>query len=107
PPPPDANGRVVGEARQFDGYVDVRLGNDRALVGINQYDPDLSPWRFNVSSAWGEDRLPAAAAGFTERGIYRPGDSVFAKAIVRTGLLGQLKTPARGDSVKFVFKDRD
>jgi uncharacterized protein YfaS (alpha-2-macroglobulin family) len=107
PPPNEVNGRVDWEARQFDGYVEVRRGADRALVGINQYDPDLSPWRFNVSSAWGDERLPAAAAVFTERGIYRPGDSVFAKAIVRTGLLGALRTPARTDSVRVVFKDRD
>jgi uncharacterized protein YfaS (alpha-2-macroglobulin family) len=106
-PRPNPGGEVDWETRNFDGYVDVRLGRDRALVGINQYDPDLSPWRFNVASAWGDERLPAAAAVFTERGIYRPGDSVFAKAIVRTGMLGALKTPARTDSVKIVFRDRD
>ena len=106
-PKPAANGRVDFETASFDGYVEVRLGGDRALVAVNQYDPDLSPWRFNVSSAYGEDRLPAAAAVFTERGIYRPGDTVYAKAIVRTGLLGALKVPARGDSVKVAFKDRD
>lgn len=107
PPKPTAEGRIDYETANFDGYVEVRLGSDRALVAVNQYDPDLSPWRFNVSSAYGEERLPAAAAVFTERGIYRPGDTVYAKAIVRTGLLGALKVPARGDSVKVSFKDRD
>ncbi|HEU5218834.1 MAG TPA: MG2 domain-containing protein, partial [Gemmatimonadales bacterium] len=107
PPKPTREGRVDYETASFDGYVEVRLGTDRALVAVNQYDPDLSPWRFNVSSAWGENRLPVAAAVFTERGIYRPGDSVFAKAIVRTGLLGALKVPARSDSVKVAFRDRD
>ncbi|PYP43047.1 MAG: hypothetical protein DMD43_00600 [Gemmatimonadetes bacterium] len=101
------DGRVDWEEQAFDGYVEVRRGPDRALVGINQWDPDLSPWRFNVFSAWGDQRLPAAAAVFTERGIYRPGDTVFAKAIVRTGLLGALRAPARGDSVRIVFKDRE
>lgn len=107
PPRPTATGQRDWEADSFDGYVEVRLGADRALVGVNQWDPDLSPWHFNVSGAWGDERLPAAAAVFTERGIYRPGDSVFAKAILRTGLLGNLKVPARADSVKLVFKDRD
>lgn len=107
PSPQQENGQVDWEARAFDGYVEVRLGADRALVGVNQWDPDLSPWRFNVSGAWGDQRLPAAAAVFTERGIYRPGDTVFAKAIVRTGPLGALKAPAPGDSVKVVFRDRD
>ena len=77
----------------FQGYVSAVLGTDRALLGINDYDPDLSPWRFNVSQAWGASRLPVAGAVFTERGIYRPGEPLFAKAIVRTGPLGALTTP--------------
>ncbi|HET7584408.1 MAG TPA: MG2 domain-containing protein [Gemmatimonadaceae bacterium] len=94
------------EARAFDGHVAVRLGDDRALVGISQYDPDLSPWRFGVSAAWGGERIPAAAAVFTERGIYRPGEVVHAKAIVRAGALGALRVPT-GDSLRWHFYDRE
>ena len=90
----------------FQGYVSVQLGDDRAVLGINDYDPDLSPWRFNVASAWGSDRLPAAAALFTERGIYRPGEPLHAKAIVRAGRLGALSSPAPGDSLRWLFHDR-
>ncbi|HJR62962.1 MAG TPA: MG2 domain-containing protein [Gemmatimonadaceae bacterium] len=90
----------------FEGYVGVVLGGDRALIGISQYDPDLSPWRFNVPAAWGSDRLPVAGAVFTERGIYRPGETVYAKTIVREGSLGALAVPAR-DSVRWQFKDRE
>ncbi|HKJ03106.1 MAG TPA: alpha-2-macroglobulin family protein, partial [Longimicrobiales bacterium] len=81
------------------------LGDDRAVVGISAYDPDLSPWRFNVYSAYGAQRSPVAAAVFTERGIYRPGEEVFAKAIVRRGPLGALVAP-RGDSLRWIFTDR-
>jgi uncharacterized protein YfaS (alpha-2-macroglobulin family) len=91
----------------FEGYVIATLGEDRAIVGINAYDPDLSPWRFNVSSAWGTQREPAAAAVFTERGIYRPGEPLYAKAIVRAGALGALHTPAPGDSLHWIFNDRE
>jgi len=91
----------------FEGYVAAVLGADRAVVGINQYDPDLSPWRFNVWSAWGSQRLPVAAAVFTERGIYRPGEPLSAKAIVRTGLLGRLGVPESRDSLRWVFRDRE
>jgi uncharacterized protein YfaS (alpha-2-macroglobulin family) len=90
----------------FQGYVVATLGGDRALLGISEYDPDLSPWRFNVGAAWGVTRLPVAAAVFTERGIYRPGEPLFAKAIVRTGPLGALATPPRGDSLRWIFHDR-
>ena len=95
------------DERGFEGYVAATLGDDRALVAVNQYDPDLSPWNFGVRSAWGDDRYPMAGAVFTERGIYRPGERVHAKAIVRTGPLGALSTPAAGDSAKWVFTDRD
>jgi len=90
----------------FQGYVSVVLGADRALLGINDYDPDLGPWRFNVSQAWGSARLPVAGAVFTERGIYRPGEPLYAKAIVRTGTLGSLTRPAAGDSLRWVFEAR-
>jgi uncharacterized protein YfaS (alpha-2-macroglobulin family) len=90
----------------FEGYVAAALGTDRAVVGVNRYDPDLSPWQFNVSAAWGPDRLEQAAGVFTERGIYRPGDSVHAKTIVRDGALGSLR-PAAGDSLRWQFTDRE
>ena len=85
----------------------ARLGNDRGLTPINSYDPDLSPWRFNVRSGYGAVRLPVAAAVFTERGIYRPGEPLFAKAIVRRGNLGALQVPLRSDSLRWTFHDRD
>jgi len=91
----------------FEGYVSARDGADRALVGINEYDPDLSPYQFGVWSAWGEERAPTAGAVFTERGIYRPGEPVYAKAIVRHGPLGALLPPARGDSLRWSFRDRE
>jgi len=91
----------------FDGYVAVTLGGDRAIVPLSSYSWELSPWRFNVSGADNRSRIPAAAAVFTERGIYRPGESVHAKAIVRTGSLGALKVPARGDSLHWTFYDRE
>ena len=100
----DADAEQYGAA--FDGWVEVTLGDDRALVGIHEYDPDLSPWNFNVSAAWGGDRLKLAGAVFTERGIYRPGEPLYAKAIVRTGMLGRLD-PAAADSVRWRFHDRD
>ena len=93
--------------RGFAGYVSARLALDRAVVPINSWSGDLSPWRFNVASAWGNDRLPVAAAVFAERGIYRPGEPVYVKAIVRTGALGALRVPAATDSLRWVFHDRE
>ena len=91
----------------FEGYVAVTAGGDRAVVPFSSYSWELSPWRFNVSPADPARRIPAAAAVFTERGIYRPGEVVHAKAIVRTGTLGALRVPSRGDSLRWVFYDRE
>ncbi|MDX2193700.1 MAG: MG2 domain-containing protein [Gemmatimonadales bacterium] len=91
----------------IEGYVVARLGDDRALQAFASYDPDFAPWRFNLASAWGVARAPAAGALFTERGIYRPGESVFAKAIVRRGLLGNLAAPGPRDSVRWLLRDPD
>lgn len=90
-----------------EGYVVVTLDADRAVVPINRYDPDLAPWNFGVSEAWESKRLPVAAALFTERGIYRPGEEVIAKAIVRDGPLGALRTPTASDSVRWAFLGRE
>ncbi|MGH7703295.1 MAG: Ig-like domain-containing protein, partial [Gemmatimonadales bacterium] len=106
----DTNTGEDDEARSysgFEGYVAVSLGTDRALTAISQYDPDLSPWLFNARSAWGEGRFPAAGAVFTERGIYRPGEPLYAKAIVRRGPLGALQVPVLGDSLRWIFTDRE
>ncbi|HYC32611.1 MAG TPA: MG2 domain-containing protein, partial [Gemmatimonadales bacterium] len=104
--PPAADGSEDPGFGSFQGYVEVRHAGDRALLGISDYDPDLSPWQFNVYQAWGPGRLPAAAAVFTERGIYRPGEPLYAKAIVRAGALGALRRPAAGDSLRWRFHDR-
>jgi uncharacterized protein YfaS (alpha-2-macroglobulin family) len=91
----------------LEAIVVASHGADRAITAINQYDPDLSPWRFNVWNAWQEDRIPMAGTVFTERGIYRPGEPLYAKAIIRRGSLGSLRTPARGDSLRWTFHDRE
>jgi len=90
----------------FEGYIAARTADDRSLVGLRMYDPDLAAWRFGVWNAWGNQREAAAATVFTERGIYRPGETVYAKSIVRDGPLGALASPA-GDSVRWTFRDRE
>ncbi|HEU0301109.1 MAG TPA: MG2 domain-containing protein [Longimicrobium sp.] len=110
PPPPAAacaEGAECVWTPPVEGYVAAQRGEDRAVVGISEYDPDLSPYRFGLDGAWGEERAPAAGAVFTERGIYRPGEPVHAKAIVRRGPLGALAPPAPGDSLRWIFTGRE
>ncbi|MCU0635640.1 MAG: MG2 domain-containing protein, partial [Gemmatimonadaceae bacterium] len=90
-----------------EGFVSVSTDGDRALVRVRSSDYDLAPWRFNLSSAWGAERTPTAAALFTERGIYRPGEPLYVKAIVRRGALGALTAATPRDTLRWVFRDRD
>jgi uncharacterized protein YfaS (alpha-2-macroglobulin family) len=93
-----------GWGDQLKGYAAARLGEDRAVVPLSSWE--LSPWAFRVRRAYGAERRLRAGAVFTERGIYRPGEPVFAKAIVRRGPLGDLSVPPVGDSLHWVFLDR-
>jgi len=102
---PDTSVEV--QQRGFAGYVSASVGLDRGVVPVNTWSGDLAPWRFNVGSAYGTARLPVAAAVFTERGIYRPGEPVYVKAIVRTGNLGALHVPVANDSLRWLFRDRE
>ncbi len=97
----------AASALSFQGAVEVSLGSDRAVIPVREWDPDLSPWRFNARAAWGVQRLPAAGAVFTERGIYRPGETVRAKAIARRGPLGRLVPLSLRDSLRWRFTDRE
>jgi uncharacterized protein YfaS (alpha-2-macroglobulin family) len=90
-----------------EGYVSVTLNDDRAVLAVRDGDPDLAPWRFGLESAYGATRAPLAGALFTERGIYRPGEVLYAKGIVRRGALGALESPAPRDSVRWVMRDRE
>jgi len=54
-----------GEERGFAGYVSARLALDRAVVPINTWSGDLSPWRFNIGSACPLPPRCSPSAGFT------------------------------------------
>ena len=109
PPQPAAQNDEDGGyyAQAFSGFVTATLGDDRAIVGVSSYDPDLGLWQFGVTPAWGDDRVPLAGGVFTDRGIYRPGEEVYAEAIVRAGPLGALTVPAPSDSIQWIFADRE
>lgn len=82
------------------GYLFAQSKDDRALVAVR--DDRLSqPWQFGLR---GEVKGHAAltAALFTERGVYRPGETVYAKLIVRAA--GTLAAPSKR-KVKIAIKD--
>jgi uncharacterized protein YfaS (alpha-2-macroglobulin family) len=86
------------------------------LVVIAQKDGDLAgtantwasgvePYEFGLSAGW-EGEAPASS-GFiiTDRGIYRPGDTVNIKGVARFRRVGKLKSPSAGSVMSVVVTD--
>lgn len=100
--------RDTAEGSSLDeAYVLARAGDDRAMIAVRDGDPDLAPWRFGMPGAWGVERADVAGALFTERDLYRPGEAVHVKAIVRRGPLGTLDAPGPRDSVRWVRRNAE
>src|SRR5262249_15549688 len=70
-------------------YIIVRTADDLALLA-DSWQPGTAAWSFGIEP----DRTPAGVRvrGFleTDRGLYRPGDTVHVKGIVRTLAPGAL-----------------
>ncbi len=68
----------------------AQSGDDWAFERVRDF---LSPWRFSVPFDW-SGRKRTYGMIFTERGIYRPGDDVQVKGIVRREQTSGNATPA-------------
>lgn len=77
------DGRLDLEILQTDekkpDYASVTLGNDFAFSAI-----DVGWWNSFYSGDWTNEILPFQAVLYTDRPIYKPGDTVSYKTIIRT-----------------------
>ncbi len=74
-------------------------------VTADTWASGIEPYEFGVTQGW-EGRSPENAGFvFTDRGIYRPGDTVYVKGVVRFREVGELKAPAAGSSVTLTVLD--
>ncbi len=65
-------------------------------VTLSTWQGGMSPGAFSLRSAW-EGRTPdSLGLVFADRGIYRPGDQVHLKGLVRYRRMGELKSPSTG-----------
>ena len=83
-------------AAEKDG--DIGITADTWVSGIE-------PYEFGLQEGWEGTQPEPNGIIFTDRGIYRPGDKVHIKGIVRFRQLGELKTPAEGSAVNLVVTD--
>jgi uncharacterized protein YfaS (alpha-2-macroglobulin family) len=77
---------------------------DDAAVYSNQWSFGIDPWRFNISYDWYARPEEYDSYMFTEKGLYRAGESVHLKGIIRRKKKGQWVLP---DVNRVVFRVRD
>jgi uncharacterized protein YfaS (alpha-2-macroglobulin family) len=86
------------------------------LVVLAQKDGDLAgtadtwasgvePYEFGLSEGWEGDAPQAHGFVFTDRGIYRPGDTVYVKGVARFRRVGDLKSPSAGSVMTVTVTD--
>lgn len=102
----DTSGEHYEQERAAGGTDQLRIyvaqGNDFTMVSPTRAN-GLAAWNFNVSTE--SQDTPVQLRGFmhTDRGLYRPGDTVHVKGLARQTRLGQpLDVPGEGKPVKVV-----
>ncbi|MEO7996031.1 MAG: alpha-2-macroglobulin family protein [Gemmatimonadaceae bacterium] len=84
--------------------LEVTHGTERLIVPIqstigNSLGANLTPMSLGSNNSNGD---LVHATSFTDRGIYRPGELIYAKAYVRYGIVGSIEVPPP-DSVRFTL----
>ncbi len=73
-------------------YAFITSPNGDGVVS-NLWNEGLEPWRFNVNFDYNPTENASYAYVFTERGIYRPGERVYVKGVLRQVENGAFKLP--------------
>jgi uncharacterized protein YfaS (alpha-2-macroglobulin family) len=84
----DADGLVIGPGMQdFDGskprYIIATSGHELSFIDIEDWKFDVEPYRFGVPYEWNAPKVRVLGHVFTERGVYRPGESAHVKGWLR------------------------
>ena len=95
--------------RDLDGgpgfaLVAATLDGDTGVT-LADWSGGFGPWAFGVEGAWDGKRPQSMAFVTAERGIYRPGDTVFVKGMLRYRRLGVVTTPAKGTHADVTVTD--
>ncbi|MBE0432934.1 hypothetical protein IBX73_05640 [candidate division WOR-3 bacterium] len=83
---------------EWQGYDEPRLwltvlSAEDAAVYSNRWSFGIDPWRFNISYAWWVQPEEYGAYIFTEKGLYRSGETVHVKGTIRKKNRGQWILP--------------
>jgi len=93
------------ESDMWEGmFALVTRGGDLA-VGYTQWDQGITAWEFGIDTRYYVDRYSILM--YTERPIYRPGQTVYFKGIFRVDDDAQYKLPPSGTSAKVSVQDSE
>ncbi|HET7710828.1 MAG TPA: MG2 domain-containing protein [Thermoanaerobaculia bacterium] len=116
-PPPDRKPPAPGEMREEEEWestwsalgklhfvVIAEKEGDIAYAASNWHD-GISPWDFGTNFDLAESLPLLRGSVFTDRGVYKPGEEVHAKAIVRSDEPAGMRLLPAGTSVQVVLRD--
>ena len=83
--------------------VAATLGDDTGVT-LSTWD---GPVYIDQPRGWDGDIPDVEVVMFAERGIYRPGEEVFVKGVVRSRTRGTLHLPEAGSTMRLRFSDED
>jgi uncharacterized protein YfaS (alpha-2-macroglobulin family) len=79
--------------------VTASLGSDTGIT-LSDWMGNFGPWAFDLPTDWDGRTPKALGMVFADRGIYRPGDTVFLKGLARYRELGKILTAPKGTAVQ-------
>jgi len=100
PPADETHERFYNSTRNSVRLIEVSRGADRLALPATQngWEPPVDA--VGRLGGWVDPSRPVRAIVFSDRGIYRPGETVYLTATVRRGHSNAIRVPARGDSVR-------
>jgi alpha-2-macroglobulin len=101
---PDEERQVWYEWWGFRFVVTAAKEGDFAYVG-SDWNEGLDPWSFNLRYDVAEATPLLRGEVFTDRGVYKPGEEIHFKAILRTDTPQGIQLLPAGTSVRVVLRD--
>ncbi len=102
----DTQGIARTEFLQQESWSPLMVvGSDGTNIAavFRGWNDGISPWEYGLEMTWGQP--PIRAHLFTERQIYRPGQTVYLKGIVRLDDDGRYTLPREGQTVRLSAMD--
>lgn len=97
-------GREEGAWQLPPLLIVAETGDDRGAT-FSQWSDGIEPWRMGIWEEWQAESPSPAGLLFTDRGVYRPGDTVYLKGLARHRRLGALEKPAAGARIAIEVVD--